>query len=104
MTDKEKLVFLKDYWRELIYNRWVETTSSNLDEVYYEVNEVPEEGVPETGTLTVRFKDKNGSFTSEYLYSYVPPQVYEAMLKAPSKGSYFYWNIRTDYPYYKKSK
>lgn len=97
---KEKLVELRDYYRELIYNRWVETTSSNLDEVFFEIDPLPTQG-DETGTLIVRFHDKNGNFTSEYTYSYVPTMIYEEMLKAPSKGSYFYWNIRMEYPYYK---
>jgi hypothetical protein len=35
---------------------------------------------------------------SVYAYRRVPPQVYEALLKASSKGSYFTAHIRTVYP------
>jgi hypothetical protein len=35
-----------------------------------------------------------------YQYADVPPEVYEGMLKAESKGRYFLANIRDVYPYW----
>ena len=43
----------------------------------------------------------NWSFCSRAIYHYygVPAAVYEALLGAPSKGSYFNWIIRRRFPY-----
>jgi hypothetical protein len=40
-------------------------------------------------------------FQSGALYQYfgVPPEVYQALLAAPSHGSYFVANVRNAYPY-----
>jgi hypothetical protein len=59
--------------------------SSNIKSVGYD---------PLTSTLEVEFL--NGS---QYQYFRVPRQVYEGLIKASSKGSYFYSNIKKgDYP------
>lgn len=55
-------------------------TSSSLAEVGYE---------PRTRTLGVRFR--NGG---EYHYRHVPQDVYDGLLKAPSKGTYFDQHIK----------
>lgn len=59
--------------------------SSNLAEVGYDAS---------TETLKVKFKSG-----LTYTYSGVPYTVYYAFSKAASLGSYFYYNIRTSYPY-----
>jgi hypothetical protein len=62
-------------------------TSSNLDSVGYDYL---------SGTLYVSFK--SGSM---YSYDNVEKDVYNNLLEASSKGSYFYWNIRMSYNYTK---
>lgn len=34
-----------------------------------------------------------------YVYFDVPPEVYQELLRAPSHGRYFYYNIRMSYSY-----
>ena len=40
----------------------------------------------------------------EYAYFNVPGGVYEALVRASSKGRYIYYNIRTSYPYKRLTK
>jgi hypothetical protein len=47
-----------------------------------------------SGDLQIRFV--NGR---TYLYSNVPPEVYEALLDAESKGAFFNAQVRDGYPY-----
>lgn len=49
----------------------------------------------ETRVLEVVFKSELG-----YQYDQVPPEVYQALLQADSKGKYFVENIREAYPCY----
>jgi KTSC domain len=58
-------------------------TSSNLRSVGYDAT---------TRTLEIEFKK------SVYQYADVPLEVYEALMAAPSHGSYFIQNIRDVYP------
>lgn len=66
---------------------WTPVTSSNLDAVAFM-----------GGTLFVRFK--NGQ---EYEYEGVPAGLYQQLLCAPSKGSFFHENIKS-YPCKKVEK
>lgn len=61
--------------------------SSNLAAVGYDA-----------ASETLRVKFKSGLV---YTYSGVPYTVFYALSKASSLGSYFYYNIRTSYPYTK---
>ena len=60
-------------------------TSSNIRAAGYD---------PDTQTLEVEF---NGG--SVYQYSGVPPNEYDGLMNAGSKGSYFHANIRNRYSY-----
>jgi hypothetical protein len=71
--------------------------SSNLYAYAY----LPDHETPGIGFLGMRFQ-KNGTMTSEYWYSHVPAAKIEAMLGSASRGSYFYHNIRLQYPYARK--
>lgn len=59
--------------------------SSNVKSVGYEL---------ESNTLGIEFRSG-----AVYQYYGVPPEVYEALMRAPSQGKYFYVNIRDRYPY-----
>lgn len=59
--------------------------SSNLKSVGYDL---------ESNTLEIEFQSG-----AVYQYYGVPPEIYEALMRAPSHGSYFYANIRDRYPY-----
>ncbi len=48
----------------------------------------------ETSTLEIEFQ--TGTI---YQYSNVPSQVYDGLMRAPSKGSYLQTQIRSRYPY-----
>jgi len=63
----------------------IPVTLSNLASVGYDSS---------SQTLEVEFR--NGSI---YQYFGVSPDIYEGLLNAPSKGSYFYQRIRNVYPY-----
>ena len=58
--------------------------SSNLAAVGYE---------PESGALHVQFN--NGA---TWVYAGVPPDVFDAMMDSPSKGSFFARTIKNQYP------
>lgn len=63
-------------------------TSSNLAAVGYD---------PDSNQLFIQFL--NGSM---YMYSGVPQEVYDGIMSAGSKGSFFHHNIKTaGYPYQK---
>jgi len=64
---------------------WVHVQSSNLDWIWYDYD---------IQQLKVQFVGGN-----VYGYAGVPKEKVIAMLLASSKGSYFYHNIRTAYPY-----
>lgn len=49
----------------------------------------------ESGYLTIEFTDN-----SVYTYHEVPPQVYGALKRSPSKGWYFNKNIRNTYGWF----
>ncbi|NUN14265.1 MAG: KTSC domain-containing protein [Myxococcales bacterium] len=61
--------------------------SSNLTAVGYD---------PKTQTLEVEFQ--HGGV---YQYRNVPETVYDELLNSPSKGQFFYYNIRGAFPYYR---
>jgi isoleucyl-tRNA synthetase len=69
---------------KLVYSREA-VVSSNLLAVAYNRS---------TNIMTVWFKSG-----SVYRYWQVPDYKYESLLRAPSKGHYFYYNIRTSYVY-----
>lgn len=58
----------------------IPVTSSNIYSIAH---------CPETQTLQVRFKDRNGAPTSLYEYSGVPAWVFSALQNADSVGGYF---------------
>ncbi|MDG6937780.1 MAG: KTSC domain-containing protein [Nitrososphaerota archaeon] len=65
-------------------------------------------GVERGWNLRVRFWEKNKddpyfNQETEYEYDSVPQGVIKNFISASSKGSYFYYNIRTTYPYRKIS-
>jgi KTSC domain-containing protein len=61
----------------------ISVTSSTLSEVGYD---------PVNGLLEIKFRS-----TAIYQYSNVPPHVFEGLLQASSKGSYFNRRIRNRY-------
>lgn len=63
--------------------------SSNLRAVEYDPD-----------TLVLRITFSNGG---QYEYEGVLQEVVDEMMSAPSQGSYFYSNIRMNYPYTKLS-
>lgn len=55
-----------------------------------------------TGDLYIQFKGKEGGPTGGmYVYYDVPVRVYKKLITAPSKGHYFWVNIRNRYRYSK---
>lgn len=54
-----------------------------------------------TGDVYVQFKGKRGGPEDVYVYYDVPVTVYRRWITAPSKGHYFWVNIRNKY-YYSK--
>lgn len=64
---------------------YTSVNSSNLAKVGYDSF---------SNTLEVKFH--NGS---AYRYKNVPPGIYNALLHASSKGTYFNYNIKNRYPY-----
>lgn len=54
-----------------------------------------------TGDVLVQFKDNQGGPGDIYIYYDVEPRVYRKWQSAPSKGSYFWKNIRNRYKYSK---
>lgn len=53
------------------------------------------------GDVVIQFKGKNGGPGDVYLYYDVPVKVWQGFLGAPSKGHYFWVNIRNNYWYRK---
>lgn len=51
------------------------------------------------GDVVIQFKGTNGGPDSAYIYYDVPVRVYRQLISAPSKGHYFYTNIRNKYSY-----
>lgn len=70
--------------------KWEKVESSNLKEVLF----IPGEN-SKRGRLFIRFKDNK-----VYFYEEVPKSTYKGLLKAESKGKYFYQNIKFDYSCY----
>lgn len=64
---------------------WIYLDSSNLEAVRFD---------PDIEELHVMFKTE-----AIYTYDLVPEELVEDLLNAGSHGSFFYWNIRTDFPY-----
>ena len=64
---------------------WIDVSSSNLSRVRYE---------DRTNTLEIEFQGGR-----VYQYFDVPKQIYESLLKAESKGSFFHEQIRGHYRY-----
>ena len=54
---------------------------------------------PETATLLVRFKDKQGRFTVTARYNGISPELGVGLLNAPSKGKYFHSSGLINRPY-----
>lgn len=52
-----------------------------------------------TGDLIVQFKDKNGGAGDVYIYYDVPVTTYRRWQSAPSKGHFFWLNIRNVFKY-----
>jgi len=63
----------------------VSVISSNLMAMGYD---------PATGELQIQFR--NGRI---YSYQSVPPEIYDGLINAPSKGTYFGYYVRRIYPY-----
>ena len=61
--------------------------SSNLDEVEYDDK-----------TQTMRITFKNGG---KYEYYGVPQDIYDGLMGAESKGSFFHYNVRTSFGFKK---
>lgn len=53
------------------------------------------------GDVYVQFKGKNGGPEDIYVYYDVPVKVFRRWISAPSKGHYFWVNIRNNYSYSK---
>lgn len=66
----------------------VHVQSSNIEDIEYDV---------ELQELTVKFLSG-----STYVYFGVPEAVWEDLMNASSKGSYFYHNIRNTYSFKKQ--
>lgn len=75
----------------------VRTQSSNLWAYAIDIKEYGDK----TGTVYIQFKSKNGGPGDIYAYYDVPIQVYKGLVTAPSKGHYFWKNLRFDYTYAK---
>ena len=73
------------FWRarEIEGRNFKPVTSSNLRRVRYAEN-----------VLQVMFQ--SGSI---YEYTGVPRKVFNQLMRAPSKGQFFYYRIRCEYPY-----
>lgn len=72
---------------------WVDVNSSNIHSVRY---------IRDTQTLQIKFGQPK--ITSMYNYDNVPESMFNDMLKAESKGKWFWANIRQEhdkYPYYR---
>ena len=54
-----------------------------------------------TGDVLVQFKDKDGGAGDIYIYYDVPITIYRKWTSAPSRGHYFWQNIRNYYKYAK---
>lgn len=80
-----------------IADRMVRVKSSNVWAVAANVrdNQSP------TGDIYVQFKDDHGGPGDLYVYYDVPVKVYQKWMSAPSKGHYFWMNIRNRYQYSK---
>lgn len=55
----------------------------------------------DTGDVIVQFKGKDGGPDDIYMYFDVPVSVYRRWHSSPSKGHYFWANIRNNYKYRK---
>lgn len=72
----------------MAYGEWVGVESSNIAEIRHD---------PENNLLQIRFLSE-----AVYEYENVPEDMYEEMLMAPSKGKWFWRNMREfpdDFPY-----
>lgn len=54
---------------------------------------------PESATLLVRFKDKQGNFTVTAEYKNIPPELGFGLLNAESKGVFFHQSGLIKRPY-----
>ena len=75
----------------------VRTDSSNIWAYAIDVKEYGDE----TGTVYIQFKGKTGGPGELYCYYDVPVDIYRKLVTAPSKGHFFWKNIRGKY-YYSK--
>lgn len=82
LFDKIKNVFTGDSNTE-------DVQSSNLRKIKYNKRK---------NKLWITFRDKNNS---TYEYDKIPPEVFEELKAANSKGKYFHYLIRSRYPYRK---
>jgi hypothetical protein len=75
----------------------VRVSSSNIASIGWEPSRMGLAGRPcanESGTLEIEFHRGD-----VYQYSRVPEAVYQAFLRAPSKGRYFHGHIKDRYLY-----
>lgn len=56
---------------------------------------------PRVGTLYIQFKGNNGGPGDIYAYYDVPSSLYRKWITAPSKGHFFWANIRNNFMYSK---
>lgn len=54
-----------------------------------------------TGDVVVQFKDRNGGAGDIYIYYDVPISIYRKWQSVPSKGHFFWQNIRNNFKYSK---
>lgn len=54
-----------------------------------------------TGNLVIQFKGRNGGPDDVYIYYDVPIKIWKGFISAPSKGHYFWQNIRNNFWYAK---
>ena len=91
-----------DIFRDLL-SQWLGTsTEEEISELQSKLEAVESSNLAAVGyderqqVLEVAFLDG-----SVYQYYRVPADVYRELMEAPSHGSYFYWNIREAYRYYR---
>ena len=72
------------------FTDWLYLDSSNIYAFRYD---------NDTKVMEVQFKDRNGEPGAIYEYENVPLEEAHALNDAASHGSYFYYHIRTEFPY-----
>ena len=87
----------RDFWSEAL------SRDSDLEELEVAFEEIPMVPVESSNLAMIGYYRRRlqVAFVDGRVYQYrgVPRAVYDALAEAASKGSYFYWNIRTQYDY-----